>query len=259
MCLIIDLYTDDQDLENLENRSWYLQDEILLSVTKSIIEIFKAVWDELGENEDEEKEKEYEEVEDVYDSVRDRIVAIACTRAYLLIRMMSGGKKHSQFDPFTSPALDNISPKDLFEAACCLATAARYNDDPTIVEMIHSQCEYLANKVEFRERLQNSGMRSYIDRSVPGDFSVGSWVIVKGLQSKASALLNGKLGYILSGPSEERYAVDFDGIEAKKIKGCNLDPVPIDDTNRGIVASLKKEDQWSFMGDVVEGRIVLQE
>ena len=225
-----------------------------MNITKSIIEIFYAVKNEISENEDAEKEKEYEEhIEHEYLCLSNHISTIATTRAHLLLGLMSGGEKNLDFSPGENldnktETMDNISPKDLFEAADCFDIVARYGDGD-----MQLQSDSLRDIAEQRERLQNSGMRSYIDRSVPGDFSVGSWVIVKGLQSKAGAPLNGKLGYILSGPSEERYAVEFDGIEAKKIKGNNLDPVPIDDIDRGIVTCFNKEDQWSFIGEHVLG------
>ena len=153
----------------------------------------------------------------------------------------------------------DISPNDLLELVECMELSAAISTEEQISEFdIPRLGKDLLDEAQKRKRLQDSGVCSYEDRGVPGDLSIGSWVIVKGLKTITGYAMNGKLGYIHSGPKKERFVVEIEGLnENKTIKGCNLDPVPIDDVNRGIVACLNTKDQWSFMGDVVKGNIVL--
>jgi len=197
--------------------SWYFHDELLVNVIKSALEVLKAA----------------------VATTNSKATAIfirnfSATQAYLLTGVYRYGGRYEMDVP------DSISPNDLFKAAECFkqavaAAAAAARDDENVAFYTEKRRSTLKEAVK-RRRLQDTGVRLYIDRWSPnaGNMSVGSWVVVKDLEeSKAGSAMNGKLGYI-TGPSslkEQGFIVEVQGVDGtKSIKGCNLDPVPIEES-----------------------------
>ena len=245
--------------KDIKYASWYSQEELLMNVTKSAFDILKV--------------KAYlidnvlpSQVEDTTREVIQSILTFNKTRILLLARKiidvsgdLSIEEDLSQHFSELAEYLGDMGPNDLSELAKHFELFAEFSAEEQQKDGMLKTSKVFFEIAKRRKILQDSGVRSYVDLTVPGDLSIGSWVVVKGLQSETDSAMNGKLGYIHTGPIKERFVVEVEGVKGNKsIKGCNLDPVKIDDVNRGIIPCLHKTDQWNFMGDVVKGKFKLK-